>query len=419
MPSSWAQATLSSAKILEALPAHARPSDTVGYLALAGRFLTCQAKEAIYSGLRASSISGRRPLSLPRTQDQRGPSMKGTLRLKTRFGSVVVASIALLLLVALSARADEQPVAGQAFTISTLGLEMRPIPAGTFVMGSPADEPGRSTREGPQTRVTISKPFWLGRTDVTHREWKRVMGTDLAGQVTKALQDDTLYKVGGKKQTLRDYLGLTRETDPAQGLGNTDDDLPMHYVSWDDAMEFCRRLTEQARNAGTLPDGYEYTLPTEAQWEYACRAGTTEATYAGPMQIVGKNNAPVLDAIAWDGGNSSVVYQGKGRDTTKWPEKQYPGGDAGPRDVGLKQPNAWGLYDMLGDVFQWCRDWYGPYQGGSVTDPIGATSGTSRVFRGSSWVNTAVLCRSAIRYWNVPSLRLNFLGFRLALSSVR
>jgi len=334
------------------------------------------------------------------------------------FGSIVFASTALLLLMTLSARAEEQPVVGRAFTISTLGLEMRPIPAGTFVMGSPADEPGRSTDEGPQTRVTISKPFWLGRTDVTHGEWKRVMGTDLAGQVTKALQDDTLYNLRGN-QTLRDFWGMTRDADPAKRLGNTDDNLPMHYINWDEAMEFCRRLTEQARNAGTLPDGYEYTLPTEAQWEYACRAGTTEATYAGPMQIVGKCNAPVLDAIAWYGGNSSVGYQGKGWDTTKWPEKQYPGGDAGPRDVGLKQPNAWGLYDMLGDVFQWCRDWYGPYQGGSVTDPIGATSGTIRVSRGGGWLVPAGHCRSAYRYGDGPGYRDTNLGFRLALSSVR
>ena len=334
-------------------------------------------------------------------------------------GTVVSACAAFLLFQPSSARAQEQPVVGRAFTISALGLDMRPIPVGTFMMGSPTDEPGRSTDEGPQTRVAISKPFWLGSTDVKHGEWKRLMGTDLAGQVRKALQDDTLYDWGGgKMQTLRDHWGLPRDADPARKLLNTDDNLPMHYVSWNEAMEFCRRLTEQARNAGTLPAGYEYTLPTEAQWEYACRAGTTDATYAGPIQIIGKYNAPVLDAIAWYGGNSSVGYQGIGTDTSRVSEKQYPGGYAGPRDVGLKQANAWGLYDMLGDVFQWCRDWYGPYPGGSVTDPIGASSGSYRVYRGGSWSSLARRCRSAVRGWDVPGIRYDYLGFRLALSPV-
>jgi formylglycine-generating enzyme required for sulfatase activity len=286
-------------------------------------------------------------------------------------------------------------------------------------MGSPADEPGRSDNEGPQTKVTISKPFWLGRTDITQGEWKSLMGTDLATQVRKALQDDTPYSFGGNKLTLRDFLGLARDADPTQALGNTDDNLPMHYVSWDNAMEFCRKLTRQARDAGTLPDGYEYTLPTEAQWEYACRAGTTDATYAGPIKIVGKHNAPVLDEIAWYGGNSSVGYQGGGWDTTNWPEKQYPGGNAGPRDVGLKKPNAWGLYDMSGDVYQWCRDWFGPYPGGSVTDPVGASSGTGRVDRGGSWSNSADFCRSAYRGGDGPGVRFYGIGFRLALSPVR
>jgi sulfatase modifying factor 1 len=311
------------------------------------------------------------------------------------------------------------PSSGTAFTVSGLGLEMRPIPAGTFLMGSPADEPGRQTQEGPQTQVTISKPFWLGQTDITHGQWKSIMGTDLADQVRKALYDNHIYNLGGGPQTLRDYWGLARGADPTSKLGNTDDNLPMHYVSWDDAMEFCRKLTQQAREAGTLPDGYEYTLPTEAQWEYACRAGTTDATYAGPIQIVGKCNAPVLDEIAWYGGNSSLGYQGKGWDTTKWPEKQYPGGTAGPRDVGLKKPNAWGLYDMSGDVFQWCRDWYGPYPDGNVTDPVGASSGPFRVFRGGCWFNFAANCRSAFRDRYQTGFRSNFLGFRLALSSVR
>jgi formylglycine-generating enzyme required for sulfatase activity len=273
---------------------------------------------------------------------------------------------------------------------------MRPIPAGTFNMGSPPREPGRFENEV-QHEVTITKPFWLGRTAVTHGQWKALMGTDLVAQDRKA----------------------NPNVDPPNRHGNIDENEPMYFVNWDEAMAFCQKLNERVRTDGALPEGYEFTLPTEAQWEYACRAGTTEATYAGPMQILGKANAPVLDAIAWYGGSSSVGYQGIGWDTKDWPEKQYPGGNAGPRDVGLKQPNAWGLYDMLGDVFQWCRDWYGPYPNGRAIDPVGPESGAGRVGRGGGWVNEAADCRSASRAKDAPGFRGGNLGFRLALSSVR
>jgi formylglycine-generating enzyme required for sulfatase activity len=216
----------------------------------------------------------------------------------------------------------------------------------------------------------------------------------------------------------RESWGLTRDADPMPLLGNTDDDLPMHYVSWFEAMEFCRRLTSRARMTGALPAGYEYRLPTEAEWEYACRAGSADATYAGPIQIVGQFNAPVLDAIAWYGGNSSVGYQGKGWDTKNWREKQYPGGLAGVRDVGLKRPNPLGLCDMLGDLFLWCRVWYGPYPGGTVTDPGGPNSGVDRVVRGGGWYCTASRCRCAYRDWDVPGLRSGHVGFRVALAPI-
>lgn len=331
----------------------------------------------------------------------------------------IVPSLAVLLwCIVSSAWGQDRPVVGRAFTLSFLGMEMRPIPAGTFMMGSPDDEPGRSPEEGPLTRVTLSKPFWLGRTDVTYGQWKRVMGTDLATQVTKALQDDTLYLLGGKMETLRDHWKLPREADPAQKLFNTDDSLPMHYVNWNEAMEFCRKVNEQARKEGVLPEGYEYTLPSEAQWEYACRAGTAAATYAGPIQIPSHYNAPVLDAIAWYGGNSSMGYQGTGFDTSWMVDKPYPGGNAGPRDVGLKKPNAWGLYDMEGGVFQWCRDWQGTYPGGQVTDPVGASSDARRARRGGGWLCYARFCRAAYRDGQAPGYRYYDVGFRLALAPI-
>jgi len=108
---------------------------------------------------------------------------------------------------------------------------------------------------------------------VTHAQWKAIMGTDLAEQVRRALVDDTLYTLSGKQTTIRAHLGAKKDDDPAKLLCNTDDSVPMYYISWYDAMEFCHRLTEIERAADRLPEGYEYTLPTEAQWEYACRAG--------------------------------------------------------------------------------------------------------------------------------------------------
>jgi formylglycine-generating enzyme required for sulfatase activity len=195
----------------------------------------------------------------------------------------------------------------------------------------------------------------------------------------------------------------------------------MYFVSWDEAAAFCRRLTERERAAGRLIAGYEYRLPTEAEWEYACRAGTTDATYAGDLVIKGQYNVPVLDDIAWYGGNSSVGYDGQGRDTSKWPEKQYPGGTAAQGAVATKMPNAWGLYDMLGNVWEWCGDWYSrTYLGGEVRDPQGAHSDSVRVWRGGSYsYGSPSECRAASRTGAIPTMRVSDLGFRVALGPVR
>ena len=295
-------------------------------------------------------------------------------------------------------------------------LEMIKVYPGSFTMGSPEDEPGRDNDEV-RHRVTLTKEFWLGTYEVTYGQWKKVMGTDLKDQVRKALNDDTIYPYLGNK-TLRDYWGLARDADPMSQIGNQDDGLAMHYVSYEDCLEFCRRLNEQEKAAGRLPPGYEYTLPTEAQWEYACRAGTTTALYNGPIDIKGECNAPALDGIAWYGGNSSKDYVGRGWDTSDWKEKQYPGELAGIREVGKKAENPWGFHDMIGNVYEWCLDWYGNY-GGEATDPKGAASGSFRVCRGGGWSTNARRCRSAGRPWNDPSYRHGNLGFRLALAPVQ
>ena len=275
-------------------------------------------------------------------------------------------------------------------------LELVWIPAGNFTIGSPASEPLRRADEAPQTKVTLTKGFWLGKTHVTVGQWKSVMGRDVRGQLLHMIADDALYDLGGKRQTKRAYMGFSREN-ASQYLANEDADLPMYFVSWDDAVEFCRRLNALERAAGRLPAGYEYDLPTEAQWEYAARAGTSGATYAEP-----------LDAIAWYAGNSADGYQGKGF-------KVSSGANGGPRAVATRRPNNWGLYDMAGNVWQWCRDWYGPYSGGEVTDPTGPTSGSGRVNRGGSFGSSASDERSASRAGNPRTEASAYRGFRLAL----
>ncbi|MDC0300285.1 formylglycine-generating enzyme family protein [Verrucomicrobia bacterium] len=238
----------------------------------------------------------------------------------------------------------EEPI-----TIPGLNLELMPIPVGTFVMGSPNDQEGRDDGIGPRSTVTITKPFWLGKTEVTQSQWKAVMGNN-----------------------------------PSRFKG---DDLPVEQVSWNDAVAFCEKLNEVARD--TLPDGYHYTLPTEAQWEYACRAGTTTRFYYG-------DDDNQLGNYAWYYDNSSL--------------KTHP--------VAEKLPNGWGLYDIHGNVWEWCLDWYGDYQGGSITDPQGPQSGPDRVNRGGCWRDGARYCRSVFRYGYWPGNTNYALGFRVALSSV-
>ena len=225
------------------------------------------------------------------------------------------------------------PPAKPYFMISSLGLKMVELPAGQFV------------RE--RNKVMLSNSFHLGATEVTQAQWEAVMGSN-----------------------------------PSKFRGNT---LPVENVSWVEAMEFCRKLTERERAAGRLPDGYAYTLPTEAQWEYGCRAGTT-GDFAGESSTMG-----------W--------YEDNSGKTT------HP--------VGQKQANTWGLSDMHGNVMEGCADWFGPYPQNDVIDPVGLTSGSKRVARGGCWDHSKTMCTSDFRLsYYAPDQRGRTLGFRIALSPV-
>jgi formylglycine-generating enzyme required for sulfatase activity len=184
---------------------------------------------------------------------------------------------------------------------------------------------------------------------------------------------------------------------------------PVEQVSWEDCRGFLETLNARQPSL-------KLRLPTEAQWEHACRAGTTRATWSGDLEILGDNNAPLLDDFAWYGGNSGVDFDLKeGESSSNWPEKQTLHRLAGTREVKLKKPNPWGLYDMLGNVWEWCSDyWAERYPDGPRTDPEGPEEGAKRVIRGGSWGDLARSVRAASRYWYPPGDRDVDLGFRLS-----
>jgi formylglycine-generating enzyme required for sulfatase activity len=222
---------------------------------------------------------------------------------------------------------------------NSLGMKFAWIPPGSFLMGSPPGEEGHNDYEV-QHRVRLTSGFWLGIYPVTQKEWQTVM-----------------------------------ESNPSHFKGN---DRPVEQVSWQDCQEFCRKLSAR--------EGKTYRLPSEAEWEYACRAGTTTAYYFG-------DDPAMLDDYAWYSENS-------GSQT---------------RPVGQKKANAWGLYDMHGNVWEWCQDWYGKYPRSEQSDPQGPSGGSSRVFRGGCWHLVPQLCRSAGRSGVEPEYRRYSLGCRLAL----
>ena len=244
-------------------------------------------------------------------------------------------------------------------------IKMVPIQAGTFRLGSHSGESGRYRDEGPENQVTISRDFYMGVTEVTQGQWKNVMGSN-----------------------------------PSY-FSRCGDDCPVEQVSWHDSVKFCNKLSEREglkpayRISGESvtwdksADGYR--LPTEAEWEYACRAGSKTR-------------------YSW--GDEDPVCEPGRKNGARFDDNQKCD-DIGPAPVKTYSSNAWGLYDMHGNVWEWCWDWYGGYPSNPLTDPAGAAWSSTRIFRGGSWDYYAGFCRSACRYSDVPGTRDIYIGLRL------
>jgi formylglycine-generating enzyme required for sulfatase activity len=236
---------------------------------------------------------------------------------------------------------------------NSLGMEFVLIPPGTFTMGSPPDEAHRNNKEV-QHQVTISRPFYIQTTEVTLKQWRALMGKRF------------FFRRKGK------------------------DDMPVAKVSWHKCMSFIERLNRL--NEGT------YRLPTEAEWEYACRAGTVTAyswggTFDCSKAMYSNNSLKSGGCLDYVKSRGLAVDQ--------------------PAPVKSYQPNAWGLYDMHGNVWEWCQDWYGEYTPGALVDPAGPESGSDKVRRGGSWFKYGYSCRSANRAYAHPASGFRTTGFRI------
>ena len=267
----------------------------------------------------------------------------------------------------------DRPELGGDWTIPGLGMVFRAIPAGDFEMGSEEPvEQGDSARHA----VRLARPFWLGSVEVT-QAWFGAF-TEASECETTAEREGWVASYDyGRSEWVRREGACWRDVFPGK-------DRPAVCVSWSDSSAFCAWLTARERSAGRLPEGYLYRLPTEAEWEYCCRAGAP-AGEPGPEQ---------LQRQAWFSANSA-------RETHR---------------VGTRVPNDWGLHDMRGNVREWCHDWHAPYAVAAATDPRGPDNGTHRVVRGGCWGSSPASCRSTHRFRFVPSFAVFNLGFRVALA---
>lgn len=341
-----------------------RSGDTLSGAFIPGMFVvqagtkTEQVDSADVTGWAWPRVDREGELTLRDGRQIRGKPLPGELAFRLSCGPTVnlatsdIAFVGSRMLDVQQGRVPSGPIAG--ITNHFPGLVW--IAPGEFMMGSAPEEVGRDSDEGPQTKVIIGQGFYFGKHEVTQGEYQALMGVN-----------------------------------PSINAGNPL--RPVEKLSWYEAMEFCERLTTQAERDAKLPEGWEFRLPTEAEWEYACRAGTTTRF------SYGEDKAELqLGDFGWFTRNS----------------------DSMTHPVGVKQPNAWGLYDMHGNVWEWCLDrWGGLLPGGSITNTPAAASGTLRGARGGSWLYEARSCRSANRDDYSAANKCGDLGMRVVLARTR
>jgi formylglycine-generating enzyme required for sulfatase activity len=303
-----------------------------------------------------------------------------------RFG-LLLASIAALLLLGAAlgltlrhrGHTGATEAAGRRFT-NTLGMEFALIPAGRFTMGSPASESGRRDNEGPQHDVTISQPFFLGIHEVTVGQFR--VFTEKSGYQT--LPESSRMGAQGYDKATHTWPSDPQRTWRNPGWPQSDRD-PVVCVTWHDARAFCEWLSRLEERS--------YRLPTEAEWEYACRGGTTAPFASGHTLSSFQANF-----------NGEFPY---GTDARRGPNHERP------VPVGSYQLNQFGIHDMHGNVTEWCADGYQDYAAAPQTDPLGALSSDYRIYRGGSWFHRGQEARAAIRGRNWPEVAFDFIGFRV------
>jgi len=284
----------------------------------------------------------------------------------------LLSTITLGLATPLTTFLDSTPSAGD--SLETPLLTLNYIPAGQFTMGSPASEQGRRSDEN-QVEVTLTSPFLMATTEVSQGLWLAIMGQTIDELI--ASKADPL----GRGANLKNYPSATGP------------DQPMCFVSYFDCLEFCQKLTAQYQADGLIPADYHFTLPTEAQWEFAARAGTQTVFSIG--NVLTSNDANFYGKMPY-----GTEVKGEYREKTT-PIKSFA-------------PTPWGLYDIHGNVYEWCLDWYTEELTGG-TNPAEMTTGDSRCIRGGPWNRKATSLRSAYRYSYDPTQRTNNIGFRVVL----
>lgn len=270
--------------------------------------------------------------------------------------------------------------------VNSIGMKIVPIPAGTFQMGSTKEDVDKEEDERPHV-VEITRPFHMGKYEVTVGQFKAFVKD--TGYRTEAEKDGK----GGRAFNGKEFIQKP-EFNWHNLFFKQADDEPVIVVSWNDAVAFCDWLSKK--------EGKTYRLPTEAQWEYACRAGTNTRFYNGDKEDELRHIGNIADASL----------------KKKWVEvnwsMSWDDGFPFTSPAGKFKPNAFGIHDMVGNAWEWCSDWYDKeYPKGPVKDPQGPATGTLRIARGGAWSTQPKFCRSAFRDWHEPTYRSDCVGFRV------